>query len=253
VRLLEDKQRKEEEQNRQESIKQKALKWLGFDLKQSTTCTGLDITLENPLIIFKDRPHLPSELQFDLGIIHITSHTEMRTGRWLNLPDQLAYETTMEIDCKQMGIRILEESGQLFHMTSPYDLNVKFDKLNYTPLLSQSFLSPQIDPRELDIGYKILMKYTPVKMFFKQSAYRYMLRCMDLNLNYSDGLHNSQYMFYVWTKEDADNLYKEEDVVNKFKGQEVYKMKVQQNFPSMSVTTLHEDSSFMAELVLCNC
>ena len=68
-------------------------------------------------------------------MIHVTSHTEMRTGRWLHLPEQLLFETTMEIECKDMGM-VIERNNQTFKMTKPFDLNILFDKLNHTPLLA---------------------------------------------------------------------------------------------------------------------
>jgi hypothetical protein len=68
----------------------------------------------------------------------------------------MLYETTMEIECKQMGM-LVERGGEVFKVTKPFDMNIRFDKLNYTPLLAQSFLSPQIDPLELDISYHMHM------------------------------------------------------------------------------------------------
>jgi hypothetical protein len=87
IKVEEDEKKKQREIEESNLRAIKASKWIGFDLKQSSKCTGLDITIDRPLIVIKDRPYLDGELQFDLGNIHITSHTEMRTGRWLNLPE----------------------------------------------------------------------------------------------------------------------------------------------------------------------
>lgn len=82
-------------------------------------------------------------------------------------------------------------------MCEPFDLSMTFNKLNYTPLLSQSFLSPSIDPLELDLSHHLKMKFSPVAMRFKKEVYTYLLRCMDLNMNYTDEKSES-FMFYIW-------------------------------------------------------
>ena len=38
-----------------------------FDLKQYPLTTGLDIMIENPVIVLKDRPYLEGNIEMDLG------------------------------------------------------------------------------------------------------------------------------------------------------------------------------------------
>lgn len=53
------------------------------DMDWEKQATGLDIVIENPLIILKDRPYLPESFRLDLGKIRITNTTEEKFGRWL--------------------------------------------------------------------------------------------------------------------------------------------------------------------------
>jgi hypothetical protein len=71
-------------------------------------------------------------------------------------------------------------------------------------------------------------------------------------MNYTDG-NSDKFMFYIWNEEDLNNLYNDDDVVQKFDNKGVQKMRIQQHYPSLSITTLHPDNSFMSELVMCNC
>lgn len=51
----------------------------------------------------------------------------------------------------EMGIKQNNE----FEITSPFNMKVSIEKLNFTPLISDGYLSPQIDFTDLDISYNI--------------------------------------------------------------------------------------------------
>jgi hypothetical protein len=59
---------------------------LDFDLQQYPYCADLDIILDKPLLILKDRHYLDGRLEIDLGEIHITNYIEDKKGRWLLHP-----------------------------------------------------------------------------------------------------------------------------------------------------------------------
>jgi hypothetical protein len=68
-------------------------------------------------------------------------------------------------------------------------MQVAFEKLNYSPLLQDSYSSQGLDFLELDISNHISLSLSPLIMHLKQDIYTYLLRCNDLNIGYSDQLN----------------------------------------------------------------
>ncbi len=121
----------------------------------------------------------------DLGTTKIISSTGPVLGRWKSNPEKETWVTKFDIDMSQMSIKY--DSNQ-FEIAPSFNLNIAFEKLNYTPLLEESYISKDIDFLELDISYKIQMKFSPLIMHLRSDVYTYLLRCVDLNINYSDSL-----------------------------------------------------------------
>lgn len=67
-------------------------------------------------------------------------------------------------------------------------MKVIFEKMNFSPLIEESYNSPGIDFTDLDISHKISITFSPLIMHLKQDIYTYLLRCNDLNINYTDSL-----------------------------------------------------------------
>jgi hypothetical protein len=91
-------------------------------------------------------------------------------------------------------------NGQGFTMTYTRPTNMKNDfftilpstnfkigleRLNYSELLEKNYLSEGFNFEDLDISQHIKVKCSPVKLQFTQEVYTYLLRCNDLNINYS--------------------------------------------------------------------
>ena len=116
------------------------------------------------------------------------SATEPVVGRWKSFAGKKVWVTKFNIDMKDMGIFKYENLTQKFEIAPSYDMKVIFEKLNYSPWLEDSFSSKEIDFTELDISYKISINFSPLIMHLSQDVYTYIMRCMDLNLNYTDDL-----------------------------------------------------------------
>ena len=86
---------------------------------------------------------------------------------------------------KDMGIRF---DSNKFEIAPSNDIKVNFEKLNHSDLLEDSYNSKNMDFTELDISYKIEMNFSALIMHLKQDVYTYMLRCLDLNINYTDNM-----------------------------------------------------------------
>jgi hypothetical protein len=74
-------------------------------LQQQKSCVGLNLTIERPLIVLKDRPYLQNKLEIDLGNIKIKSMTEEVEGRWKNLEGKKVWVTKFLIKMNDMSIK----------------------------------------------------------------------------------------------------------------------------------------------------
>ena len=169
----------------------------------------------------------------DLGKTVITSVTEPVLGRWKSNPDKEVWVTKFLIDMKDMSLKF--DSGN-FVITPSFDMKTTFEKLNYSPLLEDSYNSKDIDFTELDISHKISINFSPLIMHLRIDVYTYILRCMDLNINYSDEL-TKFFQLAIWNdgSDTQKYLVQEKEIVKKFKNKEVFKMKIYLKYPSWSL------------------
>jgi hypothetical protein len=122
-------------------------------------CIGLDINIDRPLMVLKDRPYLEGNIVIDLGKISISNTTKQTEGRWKSKPKHPVLTTTMTITAKDLGIWF---NNKEFELAPSFDMHISFEKLNYTSLLDDSYLSKGIDLLDLDISYHINIDFSPV-------------------------------------------------------------------------------------------
>jgi hypothetical protein len=92
----------------------------------------------------------------------------------------------MLIEAKKMGIIFYGKST--FEMAPSFDMEISFEKLNFSPLLVDNYLSEGINFLDLDICNKIGIKLSPLQLRFRIDVYTYFLRCLDLNINFVDSM-----------------------------------------------------------------
>lgn len=177
------------------------------DLMQTTQVTGLDIMIENPLIILKDRPYLPTCLRLDLGLIQISSKTQPICGRWRKHINREVFVNSLLIDARSMRIDCLSHAAAS-QVMPPFDLVIDYESINSSPLLLDGHLSPGIDFDDLQIQEKITIRTfeASLEMKFKPAIYTYLMRCLDLNINYVDEL-DAHFQFYNWNSSNAMKSY----------------------------------------------
>lgn len=110
--------------------------------------------------------------------------------------------STMYIDAKNIKIdynRGTRENRELIdNITPPFDLSISYQSLIKSPLLEErqlldyglqgSAAANGIDYHQFQNQDKITIKSAmSIEMNIKQNAYKYILRCLDLNINYNDG------------------------------------------------------------------
>jgi hypothetical protein len=113
-----------------------------FDLKQYPLTTGLDITMENPVIVLKDRPYFRGNIEIDLGQIRITSRLEHVEGKWKQVPHKKTYVNIIDIDMKSVRI---DYNSKSYMITPPFDMLISIERINYSELLLDQFMSKGID------------------------------------------------------------------------------------------------------------
>lgn len=54
-----------------------------------------------------------------------------------------------------------------FYVANSFDINIVFEKPNFTPLIQDAYLSPLVDFTEVDMSYRIYINFSPLIMHFK--------------------------------------------------------------------------------------
>ena len=117
-----------------------------FNLRQYEMITGLNIQIENPVVVLKDRPYnTDTSIRMDLGLIHITSKLEKNFGRWVNFPEKEVLLNVMTIDTENVHIDYKKSGQNNIVITPNFDMRIELEKVNYTDLLADDFLSKGID------------------------------------------------------------------------------------------------------------
>jgi hypothetical protein len=120
-------------------------------------------------------------------------------------------------------------------------------------------MTPGFDFEDLDISQTYSIKCSPVKIYLIQEILTYLLRCLDLNINYLDG-HQHNFQLAVWNDADNQKYIKLEELTRKrYKDNStVHNRKMEVLIPSLSMTLFNDDAeqnpfgSMIAELVFWN-
>ena len=142
----------------------------------------------------------------DLGFIKITNELEHVSGRWKEHPDKLVGVNTMYIDAKSIKI---DHTRQLIdNVTPPFDLSISYQTLLPSSMLVDRKLldfarqgpaaSHGIDFNQFENQDRITITSSMnIEMNIKQNVYKYILRCLDLNINFCDGFEQC-FQFRGW-------------------------------------------------------
>ena len=82
----------------------------------------------------------------------------------------------------------IDYNNKSYMITPPFDMKISLERINFSELLTDQFLSEGINFEEFDKSDKLKIHSTAFEMNFKKEVYTYFLRCMDLNINYFDNL-----------------------------------------------------------------
>jgi len=119
---------------------------------------------------------------------------ENAKGKWKSYPDKKTYINIIDIDMKSVRIDFDSKS---YMITPPFDMLISFERINHSELLINQFLSKDIDFEEFDKSDHLKFKSTALEMNFKKEIFTYLLRVLDLNINYYDNL-DPGYQLFAW-------------------------------------------------------
>ena len=170
--------------------------------------------------MIKDRPYFDSNIEIDLGRIKVTSKLENVEGKWKNHPSKKTFVNIIDIDMQQVRI---DYNSKAYQITKPFDMLISFERINYSELLIDQFISKGIDFEQFNMSELISIVSSPLNFNFKQDIYTYILRILDLNINFYDNL-TAGYQLFTWNSQDfMKYLDLEQKIVDKYKKSQVFK------------------------------
>ena len=120
-------------------------------------------------------------------------------------------------------------------ITPPFDMLISLQRINYSELLLDQFMSKEIDFEQFENKEIMTITSTAFEMNFQKEVYTYLLRCLDLNINYYDMMH-AGYQLFTWDSQNFMQYLKiEEDQVKKFENSSVKKREIKFQMPSFSI------------------
>ena len=130
----------------------------------------------------------------------MTNDLRKEKGRWINHPEEELLDLLFIVDIKKMRMNFNARSPIT---SAPFDARVIYSMVNleasdwnrHNPKgFHFKFHIPIILILVLDQSNKIDVQLRPINLKFNQKQYTYLLRCLDLNINYIDD-HEKEFQF----------------------------------------------------------
>lgn len=146
-----------------------------FDLAQPDACIELFCEIKKPWIVLKARNHYTELFSIFLGNITVNSCIESKQGKWKLWPEKDVKYTLFSIDIGTTTFFYKEE------LLGSIKFRVNFYNLIYSPLLEF------VDPLALNKSMIINLDFSPIDVKMSKQQFTYLMKCLDLNINYDDG------------------------------------------------------------------
>ena len=136
----------------------------------------LNLSITNPQIILKPRPSIKEYFCIDLGTVNLKCNYQIVYGKNRNDPKDYRWVTTYQFDLDKASITTEDD----FNILSPTNCIVNMHFVNYT---EKDIL---LSPIEFDFSYQFDIYVGDFNMNLRQRDYRNFMRCLDLNVLYTD-------------------------------------------------------------------
>eukprot|EP01022_Parablepharisma_sp_SALTPOND_P001728 TRINITY_DN1071_c0_g1_i1.p1 TRINITY_DN1071_c0_g1~~TRINITY_DN1071_c0_g1_i1.p1 ORF type:complete len:1296 (+),score=172.27 TRINITY_DN1071_c0_g1_i1:23862-27749(+) len=199
-----------------------------YDIMFFSPFSSIDLTIQQPLIYLKPRLHYKDYFMVDLGNVHIWNERQRVPGRWLKHKKEKTLCEIFHMDTTSLTVSYNEKHSILepCHFFTQFEL-ICIEAYDYN----------NHDPSVLDQSHHIKVVIPKIlKLCMKPEHYTYLLKCLDLNVNYTD--NNSDFFNFRQVN------------VNVIEGGIKYTLDC--SLPSISFLTLNSDNSVLAEFVAKN-
>jgi len=190
------------------------------------TFASFDLKINQPLIYLRPRLHYKDYFTIDLGNVHMWNERRKVTGRFLKHADEATLCDFYNFDTTGMTITYNNEETKILepaHFLASIEL-----------LCMEAYDYNNHDPAVLDQSIHIKAEAPAIlKLAMKPEHYTYLLKCLDLNINYTD--HNSDFFNFRQVK------------TNVIEGGIKYTLDC--TIPVVSFLTLNSDKSVLSEFV----
>jgi hypothetical protein len=126
----------------------------------------------------KARNHYTEEFVITLGSIGVRSAIVVRDKKWTLSPEKLVQMASFKINIDD--VTLFHNDEELANIEEQF--NVTFE----TILNSESL--EYIDPLALNKAMCIYLDFCPIKLKISKQQFTYLMKCLDLNVNYDDGV-----------------------------------------------------------------
>ena len=148
-----------------------------YDLKQENAIIDLYVEAKNPCIILKARNHYSEEFMIYLGNIKVTSQLITEKGKWILSPEKEVRMCSFKIQVEKTELNYKDTK-----MGSIDTISVDFRQMLHADTLEY------IDPLSLNKALWIGLKFSPINVQLSKKQFTYLMKCLDLNINYDDGM-----------------------------------------------------------------
>ena len=188
----------------------------------------IEVTIEQPLLYLKPRFNYEDYFVINLGKLKVWNERVWSTGRWVKHPNEKLLCEVYHIESNSLNVK--------YNGNVPIVDSVPGFMLFEFPCIETHDYNNHL-PDVLDISLHLRVDAPIImKIYMMPEHYTYLLKCLDLNVNYTDG--------------QSDKFNFRRVNVNVIQGGIKYKLDT--NCPLISFVALMEDNSVLAEFVVRN-
>ncbi len=154
----------------------------GLDLYSVFYCSpfcAVDITIDHPHIYLKPRLHYKDFFLIDLGNVHMWNERLNVAGRWLKHPRETMMCETYHMDTDALTITHNDRHTVL----NPCRFCTQFE---FACIEAYDYRNHKPEVLDQSIHLRVAAPHV-MRLSMKPEHYTYLLKCLDLNINYTDG------------------------------------------------------------------
>ena len=134
--------------------------------------------IEKTHVYVQPRTSFVDSFLIDFGNLKLTNSLTKRKGRWRNHKDEEMFCSILTLTGEKVSLKFNND----YNISNEFNIFVEFEM----PDIPASHFHIH-NYKVLNQSLKITMDSSPINLFFKQIHYNFLMKCLDLNINYTDG------------------------------------------------------------------